>query len=57
VISRWQLCCVLPVCCIKTRGVAIKNQLNTEIAACDKKRKEQDHKHVGQFAYSASAGA
>jgi hypothetical protein len=30
----------------KTRGAAIKNQLNTEIAACDKKQKEQEHKHA-----------
>jgi hypothetical protein len=36
----------------KTRGAAIKNQLNTEIAACDKKQKEQEHKH----AHDASHG-
>jgi hypothetical protein len=30
----------------KIRGAAIKNQLNTEIAACDKKQKEQKHKHA-----------
>jgi hypothetical protein len=30
----------------KTRGATIKNQLNTEIAACDKKQKEQEHKHA-----------
>jgi hypothetical protein len=30
----------------KTRGAAIKNQLNTEIAACDKKQKAQEHKHA-----------
>jgi hypothetical protein len=29
----------------KTRGAAIKNQLNTEIAACDKKQKEQEQEH------------
>jgi hypothetical protein len=29
----------------KTRGAAIKSQLNTEIAACDKKQKEQDKNH------------
>jgi hypothetical protein len=36
----------------KTRGAAIKNQLNAEIAACDKKQKEQEHKH----AHDASHG-
>jgi hypothetical protein len=36
----------------KTRGAAIKNQLNTEMAACDKKQKEQEHKH----AHDASHG-
>jgi hypothetical protein len=36
----------------KIRGAAIKNQLNTEIAACDKKQKEQEHKH----AHDASHG-
>jgi hypothetical protein len=30
----------------KTRDAAIKNQLNTEIAACDKKQKEQEHKNT-----------
>jgi hypothetical protein len=30
----------------KTRGAAIKNQLNTEKAACDKNQEEQGHKHA-----------
>jgi hypothetical protein len=28
---------------IKTRGAAIKSQLNTKTAACDKKQKEKEH--------------
>ena len=48
----------------ETRGAAIKSQLNTEIAACDKKQKEKEHKHKNtptmnggavQLAYSAGA--
>jgi hypothetical protein len=34
----------------------LKTQLNTEIAACDKKQKEQEHKHARPQSRDASHG-